>query len=330
MIIVDGIHPRGWMLSHWKGAEIPPGCAADTSAGIVLLALKNNLPQLRQEFVTATHFDIDGFIGVWSLFYPEVALRYAELLETIATLGDFRHVPPKHKWFDTALKITAWINAEERNHFYVPFESEDEMENCAPKFAWFLPRFEDVLQHPDAYRSVWEPEYLRVKEDLQKITQVIHWQDVGASVVHASEPVHYYALFAKTYPSDLVISVYPEQRYEVEMKYTTWVNLASRPSFPRIQLSALADKLNSSEDTSWNVEKITDTGPLLRIENRKLTRAERYAHPYERTIASSSLRESTFLQYVKTYLNRGYQGIKPGYDWSWEKVRKVPFNVQLK
>ena len=40
VIVVDGLHPRAFTLSHWKGANIHPNYAADTSGEIVLKAIE--------------------------------------------------------------------------------------------------------------------------------------------------------------------------------------------------------------------------------------------------------------------------------------------------
>lgn len=73
IIIVDGQHAQGFVLSHWRGANRHLELQADTSGDIVLNAINKNCPELQYPYITATHFDIDGFVGVWSLFYPELA-----------------------------------------------------------------------------------------------------------------------------------------------------------------------------------------------------------------------------------------------------------------
>ena len=65
-IIVDSMHPNGLVLSHWRGAPTPPTVRDDTSAGIVLNALHQQIVGVEWEAVTANHFDIDGFGGVWA------------------------------------------------------------------------------------------------------------------------------------------------------------------------------------------------------------------------------------------------------------------------
>src|SRR5690606_28906396 len=79
-IIVASNHPNGLVLSHWRGAPTPEALRDDTSAGIVLNAIRANVPGMELPYVTANHFDIDGFVGVWSLLNSEQALEQEELL----------------------------------------------------------------------------------------------------------------------------------------------------------------------------------------------------------------------------------------------------------
>ena len=93
-IVVDSTHANGFMLSHWKGAPTPAAVQDDTSAAIVLHALRQNLPELSLPYVSANHFDIDGFVGVWALLNPERVLQHTpelpkkipKLLHTLRSL----------------------------------------------------------------------------------------------------------------------------------------------------------------------------------------------------------------------------------------------------
>lgn len=65
--------------------------------------------------------------------------------------------------------------------------------------------------------------------------------DLGLTIVHAPQPLHYYSLFSWSAGTDVVVAVYGGRRYEVECKYTQFVNLHSRPVWPRIAMDALAE-----------------------------------------------------------------------------------------
>ncbi len=328
-IIVDGAHSSGLILSHWKGQNNIEGIADDTSAGIVINAIIHNHPGLRYELITATHFDIDGLVGVWSLFEPGLALQYEKVLKAVARIGDFRELNLSLEEDDAALKIVCWIDAEERTRFYPPFGDDHELKACAEKFAWFLPRFAEVIKNPDQFIEVWSKDYLRIKNDYETIQgntsdfSVI--REIGLTIIKTPQPVSYYALFSATHGTDIVLSMYSENRYELEYKYTTWVDIVSRPALPRISLQPLCDQLNEIETSGkkWFCDAINDTGPLLRIENSELTKAERFAHPTEREIFSSSIAADVFEKLVNDFFLQAYQNIQPKNNWSWQEVRRI-------
>ncbi len=321
-------------LAHWRGAATPAALRDDTSAGSCLRALRAPAtPGLAARAVTANHFDIDGFVGVWALLNPALALTHEPLLRLVATLGDFRELDWANPLAHHALQLVCWLNAEEKARFYEPFGAparrRREDEASADKFAWFLPRFAEILQHPEAGRAAWEPEFTRVKRAVAALqgplTQRTEYPELGLVVVRTPEPGPYYALFGPTAGFDWVLSLYDGQRYELEAKYTTWVDLESRPTLPRLPLPALAARLNELETSSyrWAADPLTDTGPLLRLAGRRLTKAERYADPDGRPIYASGLAAGTVEAEVIGFLSRGYMGVEPKKYWTWAEVRSV-------
>lgn len=319
-------------LAHWRGAATPELLRDDTSAGSVLRALRApTTPGLAAEAVTANHFDVDGFVGVWSLINPELALRHEQLLRLTAILGDFRELNWNDPQAEHALKLVCWLNAEEKARFYEPFGApalkRREDEASADKFAWFLPRFAEILQNPEAGRAAWEPEVTRVQRAIglaqSPATTLRTYPEIGLAVVRTPQPLPYYALFGPTTGSDLVLSLYDDNRYEFEYKYTTWIDLESRPTLPRLPLGGLAARLNALEQTPqrWTFDGITDTGPLLRLTGRRLTKAERYANPNQRPIYPSSIPPETVEQEVVAFFREKYARIQPRRYWSWAEIR---------
>lgn len=321
-------------LAHWRAAPTPPALRDDTSAGSCLRALHApTTPGLAAQAVTANHFDIDGFVGVWALLNPALALAHEALLRLVATLGDFREIDWQHPLADHALRLVCWLNAEEKARFYEPFGApirrRREDEASAEKFVWFLPRFAEILLNPEAGRAAWEPEYARVQQAVSALqgplTQRVDYLDIGLAVVHTPAPGPYYALFGPTAGLDWVLSSYDGQRYELECKYTTWIDLESRPTLPRLPLAPLAARLNELEKSNyrWAADQLTDTGPLLRLAGRPLTKAERYADPDGRPIYASSLAAGTVEAEVVAFLRNGYAGIQPKKYWTWAEVRAI-------
>ncbi|RIY06764.1 hypothetical protein D0T11_17965 [Hymenobacter rubripertinctus] len=321
-------------LAHWRGAATPANLRDDTSAGSVLRALaRPETPGLAAAAVTANHFDVDGFVGVWALLHPALALGHESLLRLVATLGDFREMDWHHPLADHALQMVCWLNAEEKARFYEPFGAsarrQREEEASAEKFTWFLPRFADVLENPETGRAAWQPEHQRVRQAVALLhgpaTTVRRYPHIGLTVVRTPGPLPYYALFSPSMGTDIVLSLYDGQRYELEYKYTTWIDLASRPTLPRLPLEALAARLNALETTArrWTHDGITDTGPLLRLDGQGLRKAQRYADPDQRPIHRSAITPEELEREVVAFFEAGYAGIEPRRYWSWAEVREV-------
>ncbi|TGD82706.1 DUF6687 family protein [Hymenobacter wooponensis] len=319
-------------LAHWRGAPTPEALRDDTSAGSVLRALRApTTPGLEAEAVTANHFDVDGFVGVWSLLHPELALQHEHLLRLTATLGDFREIEWHDPLAEHALKLVCWLNAEEKARFYEPFGAparrRREDEASAEKFDWFLPRFREILENPEAGRAAWEPEVERVRHAIaimQSARTTAHaYPEIGLLVVRTPEPLPYYALFGPTAGFDMVLSLYDDNRYEFEYKYTTWIDLESRPTLPRLPLTGLASRLNALEQSPhrWTYDGVTDTGPLLRLEGKRLNKAQRYADPDQRPIYSSFIAPNVLEQEVVAFFREKYAGIQPRRYWTWAEVR---------
>ena len=323
--IVDGLHPHNLCLSHWKGANSIKEIAADTSGEIVINALSKNYTGIDNPLVSATHFDIDGFVGVFALFYPEVAMQYKNELIAMARIGDFREFRPHNDVYDFALKLCCWMNKVEKGKFYRPFENKDEIESCVEKFEFFLPRFKKVIENIEDFKEDWYEEYEAVQNGIQQQVSSTVFESIGLVKKEFEKPSHYYALFSDTEGSDIVLSIYPNNRYELEYKYTTWIDLASRTCLPRIDLKPLATKLNEIEKSeyTWQVDSISDTRPILRLEATKLSKVDRYANPAERNIYTSSISSNQFEKTILIHLKRIFNGVEPKKNWTWNEMRKL-------
>lgn len=330
-IIVDSLHPKGLILAHWRGAVNPMDTADDTSAGIVLNALRLQISGLDAPYVSANHFDIDGFVGVWSVLNPEEALQNEAVLRQMALIGDFRELDLSQPTAHKALKLVCWMNKVEKEKFYPPFGAdeleENEMEASVPKFEYFLAEFGKALANPEAYKVDWQTEYDQVISDYQIIlgpdTQVIAYPEIGLVQIQTPHPVHYYALFSRTIGYDMVLSQYSGNRYELEYKYTTWVDISSRPTLPRVPLKPLAQLLQTLETSNytWTTESVTDTGPILRLNGNKLPKKQRYANPTERPIYSSGISPEVVSSQAIRYFQAKYTGVLPRQRWTWPEIK---------
>ena len=90
-LVVDSAVAGGALtLSHWHDSPpIAPDIADDTSAGIVLRALRDPARLAPFTLVCNDHVDADGLIAIAAACRPEVALPHAAMLIAAAEAGDF-------------------------------------------------------------------------------------------------------------------------------------------------------------------------------------------------------------------------------------------------
>ncbi|MBK6266616.1 hypothetical protein JKA74_16340 [Marivirga sp. S37H4] len=326
VIVMDAHHPQGFDLSHWRGAPVPEGCEADTSTEIVLKAIEKDIPELNKSYVTNNHYDIDGFLGVWALFNPQLALKHKNLLIEIAQIADFREIDFKNSEWRKALKIVCLLNEEEARLFYPPFGApeiaEKEMEACVPKYHYFLEAFTEMIQNEEKIKET--EEYKCVIAQLEQNIQRKTISDIKMQLVEAKEPLHYYSLYAGSNHADMVMSLYSGNRYELEYKYTTWVT-TTRKHFPRLNLQLLCDRLNRMENSkrTWKAEHFTDTAPILRLEGERLSKKERYSSPTARPIYPSSIAPELFKKECISYFREFYRDLSLGETLDWKELRRV-------
>lgn len=325
VVIVDALHPDHLTLSHWKGANRHQEIQADTSAEICVNAVLIQYKNWDAPYISANHFDIDGFVGVMALLHPEMVKEKSELFVQMGEIGDFRQFNPQSSISHEALKLCIWLNKKEKNLFYVPFGEKNEIEECVKKFEFFMNEFPKVLNDVDGHAAVWQKAYDEILSARHKVQSRQNVQETRLQVVKCEETIPYYALFSETNQSDLVMSIYPNNRFELEYKYTTWVDIVSQATYPRIDLRPLAKKLNEIERSNynWEVDRITDTGPILRLEKKKLSKADRFANPTEREIYSSSIREEDFVEICTSFLSEKLSAIKPKKFWSWNETKQI-------
>ena len=360
LLVVDCTHPTAPSLTHHRGGKTPATVAADTSGGIVLNAAKAGHVWLSKNKVACNHFDMDGLAAVFAFLEPARALEHEELLRQAAHLGDFREMDLQTPTGHSALALNVWLNSVERALFYRPFQGS-EAHGAMKKYEHFLPRLPGALALSDACAefvetlapkncvlreagSEFDTELSRVLADANSLADcgpqaVRMTPSLGLSVVDCPKELHYYALFSVTRGADTMLACYPGQRYELEHKYTGFVNVVSRPTVPRIDLTALAAALTEVEvartgarDLLWVANSITDSGPLMRLERtsdgaRKASKAERYMHPYERTILASSVQPAEMEQTVRSYLAHGLRGVKAKTGWTWTELQELNASI---
>ncbi|KAJ9466862.1 hypothetical protein DIPPA_01998 [Diplonema papillatum] len=267
------------------------------------------------ECVTADHYDIDSALGVWACLQPEAAVKHTALLSKASVIGDFRHgADDTSETGNRALRLACYMNEVERTALGSrPFEGGNDGEKLRAMVAEVLP----ALFGDDADRIPETDEYTAVTAALETPRVVTKYSECGLCVVRRETPCHYYALFAGTADSDIMVAMYAGNRYEVEHKYTSFVRSA-RPTLPRVSLGPLAAALNALErrwadaepDHAWRCDSVTDTGPLLRLDakRQRVGKASRYDSPAKRIIHASAIPPDVFQETVVAFFRKHLQG----------------------
>ncbi len=324
LMVVDSPYPRGLNLTHLYSERVPSHLRANTSTETVLkwIALEDSQKvELGgwPSYVTCNHWDIDGFLAVWSAMHPRIAASHRPELIAAAHLGDFREFDPSTGYGLWALKICSLLNHVERSTFCLPFgdlgDATIEHEVARRKFEYFLPRFAQWLEKIDHYRLLWEDEYNQVMTDLRKLTDgtasIEEVPEFDMTILRSREPLHYYAGFNRA-RGGLVFSVITSKPYfEVEYRYETSVGRLDREHNERIDLSEFAHFLNGierSHNVHWVFDNLNEGGPTLRPElrDKPLSREDRYQSMQHRIKHSpiTSIAEDVFrahlLEYIET------------------------------
>lgn len=174
------------------------------------------------------------------------------------------------------------------------------------------------------------------------LTKVSFHSEINVAFIESNDttPFHYYASFSAVKNADVVVTMFADDgndsndgnesntthdlgskisKYEVEMRYVTFVDYQSRPTTPRLDLSILAKRLDAVENFGqksiqkpsqkrWDVSGFTDSGPLLRInhELHRLTKAQRYGAPFERPVFPSSIPNDQFKSIVVSFFRHAF------------------------
>ena len=343
-LAVDCTHPRAASLTHHRASRTPPELRGDSSTDTVLNAAKAQHPWLSRT-TSCNHFDMDGLLSVFTVLFPKEALQHETLLRAAARLGDFREQGEAGVTAASALLLNAWVNAAERALFSAPFRGTESLES-ARKYAHFLPRLSAALALADAcggdevclpadcvlreHAREVDAELLRIRSDTSAVgaEAVVFHPAIGLAVVTAPYPLHYYALFSLCPGADTVLTLYPGNKYELEHRYTGFVHVVSRPCVPRISLDRLAkalDKEEAGQARAWVANSITDSGPMLRLEHTSshASKADRYAHPFEREMLSSSIPPARMVALVRSYLEHALRGAATRAEWSWADLHEL-------
>jgi hypothetical protein len=290
-VIVDGAATDNTVLtlSHWPRSGTPAALKADTSTAIVFNYLDSPTFHVGADVVSNNHFDEDGLIGIFAMLEPAMAERRRDLLVDVAQAGDFG-IFTRREAARIAFTLSAYTDADTSPLPKSLFElSYPKL--AGELYAQLLELLPRLLASMNDFRALWESEdaKLTASEKLieRGLVTIDEQPDLDLAIVRLPEdltrrPVHRFprqrlaechpfALHNRTACSRLL--VLQGCRVELQYRYESWVQMASRRPAPRVDLSGLAEELNREEGTEgrWIFDGVDQITPRLHLEGSSRT-----------------------------------------------------------
>lgn len=317
-IIVDGPPQAATVLtlSHWPNNDTPAGLRRDTSTAIAFAYLDTPALHRSGVVVSNSHFDEDGLFSMFALADPACAMRHRDLLVDASRAGDFGVF--EHR---DAARLAFTIEAfADREVSPLPQEvfAVCEQRRTARLYPAMLEHLPGILDDLGGHARWW-------REQDDHLEQSLAW--LAAGVVEIEErpefdlalvrlpldlpestarrylkaeraPVHPFAIHQHTGCNRLLRI--QGQRYELQYRYESWVQVQSRRPALRVDLEGLARLLNEQESApgTWCAEAVMEVAPRLYLDG---------------TLASG-IPETEFIDGVCAYLATAPAAWDP-YDW---------------
>ncbi len=282
-VVVDGSPTASTRLtlSHWPGSPTPDHLLDDLSAQIAFRAIER--PELFDgiEAVSNNHFDQDGLASAFVLLHPDDARARHRRIVDVASAGDFATFQDRDA-MRLAMAIAAHDDPERSPLGPAVFQGEYP-DQCAALYLELLPRFAEMLDHPDRLRALWEDEDAHLTDSLDALdngtVRLVEDPDLDLAVCEVPDDwaeraatrftmghrsaLHPAALPNRTSCMRIVVSHGGEHR--LECRYETWVMYTSRPLAPRPDLRPLAARLDEVEGrATWRADAPDALTPVLR------------------------------------------------------------------
>jgi hypothetical protein len=290
-IIVDGSGNDHTVLtlSHWPKSGSPFELRGDTSTAIVFNYLGAPELHIEAEAVSNNHFDEDGLVGIFALLQPGVAQRHRDLLIDVAQAGDFGVFERRHA-ARIAFVLSAYADPESSplpaELFFRPYA-----DLASELYVQLLDALPKLITGVEDYRNLWESEDARLTASEELINRglitIEEQTDLDLAVIRLPENLtrqrvhrftqrrlaecHPFALHNRTTCSRLLIL--QGRRAELQYRYESWVQFASRRPAPRVDLSELVSELNLEETTGgrWVFDGVDQITPKLHLEGSRET-----------------------------------------------------------
>ncbi len=285
-IIVDGAPLASTVLtlSHWPNNQTDPSLRRDTSTATVFAYL--DTPELHQDvpIVSNNHFDEDGLFSMFGVVNPSLALEYRDVLMGAALAGDFGlYDDPADTRLcfvvesfcdpDTSPLPAATFRGCEDRRVEALYR---EMLASVPKIAGDVdalePHWRDQLEHLEQSEELIESGRVTIDEYPDVDLAVIHippelpLRTVRRYLKAEQAAVHPFAIHNRTTCHRLLRIT--RQRYELQYRYESWVQFASRRPALRVALDGLVTELNAIERApgEWRAEAANEVAPRLYLD----------------------------------------------------------------
>jgi hypothetical protein len=224
---------------------------------------KTYMPGVRS--VSNNHFDEDGLCAVWAMLNPRRALQLRDVLVDVASAGDF-HTYRRPQAAKVVFTIRSYADAQ-TSPLAVKLQADDGTGSA--RYQALLPLLESFVEDTDRFGPFWDGEWSAMRKSITSMhageAELREITPVDLAVVEAPEPLHWMVLYNQTQRLR-VLTALPGGVYELRYRYETWVQFASRPVRPRVDLTPLLPRLQALEQAPvrWTFDGIAETTPALR------------------------------------------------------------------
>ncbi|MGH9129829.1 MAG: DUF6687 family protein [Acidimicrobiales bacterium] len=272
-VMVDGAPALGTVLtlSHWPGTPTPVALRADLSAQSALRWRESPGPWAGAGLVSTDHLDQDGLVSLFAVVWPDAARQRAARLVEVARAGDFATFTDR----DAARASFALANLADEERSPLPGAT---LADPAALTTEALGRLCELVDHPERHAEAWAEEDAAlaasesaIAEGLIRLEEVI---DVDLAIVsvpsdaptrlatrfmaRSDGPCHPAAVHNATTCGRVLYC--QGARYELVVRYESWVRLVSRQVAPRVDLGPLASALRAEEVSNlarWSAEPVS-------------------------------------------------------------------------
>ena len=282
-IIVNGKEQKATVLtlSHWPWNKTPRDLMRDTSTDIVFAYLDSPSHHVDIPLVSNNHFDEDGLLSMYALVDPANAMANRDLMIATSRAGDFAICS------DPDAAKLSFILAAYADPEYELLPSEIFTGSAADQvhglYLAMLTELPTLMSNIPAYQTYWEGELAHWQESERAIIDgkvvIDEIPDLDLAIVHVPKDmpvrtvrrylqkwqrsVHPFAVHNITQCSRIVWI--KGESLEMQYRYESWLQLASRKPLMRVDLESLAEQLCDMETAGgeWVFEGINEVAPRL-------------------------------------------------------------------